>query len=351
MTESTRSLSAEGPSSAPAIPAVWTPAPWVRRMGAAVKPILAIMVSAALGVAAFFIPWAELAEAVLAAHPLWLLIAVLGNVAAFPLWIVQWQILARDEAEVPFSRMFEVVSLGALAASALASAAGLFSSVALLVTRARMTIISASSLVVVDQLLVGLTKLLVLCLALALAPLPLPIAQGAMVLAGLSLFLLAGLLVLAHLEAPISRLPAPSGSLREALREAARALAHSLGVFRDPAAAALVMALAIGKKLIEIASAIAVQMACGIEPSLASAVLVVAAVGLATAVPVVPGGYGVYTASVFLVYEFLGVPAANALAAGLLQHLAEVIPTLAIGYAGLFTSRLADGRQAEAARA
>ena len=56
-------------------------------------------------------------------------------------------------------------------------------------------------------------------------------------------------------------------------------------------------------------------------------------------------GLGVYSATAFAVYTFLGIAAGPALAAGLLQHVVEIVPSLAVGYGVLVASRFARAPQ------
>ena len=76
----------------------------------------------------------------------------------------------------------------------------------------------------------------------------------------------------------------------------------------------------------------AVQYACAIPPSAASAVTIVATLGLSTMIQVTPANLGVYEATVFFVYRSFDIPAANALAAAVLQHFSVLLPSLGIGY-------------------
>ena len=59
---------------------------------------------------------------------------------------------------------------------------------------------------------------------------------------------------------------------------------------------------------------------------------IVATLGLSTMIQVTPANLGVYEATVFFVYRSFDIPAANALAAAVLQHFSVLMPSLGIGY-------------------
>ncbi|MGH6979822.1 MAG: lysylphosphatidylglycerol synthase domain-containing protein, partial [Stellaceae bacterium] len=92
------------------------------------------------------------------------------------------------------------------------------------------------------------------------------------------------------------------------------------------------------KKTVEVLAALAIQYACGIDLGWGAAVLAVAALGLSTLLRT-PGNLGVYEATVVAIYGALGVPAAPALAAALLQHLVALVPRLGAGALVLAVAR------------
>jgi uncharacterized membrane protein YbhN (UPF0104 family) len=90
--------------------------------------------------------------------------------------------------------------------------------------------------------------------------------------------------------------------------------------------------VALARKVVELLGIVAVQVAFGLEPSPAAAVLVLAALAIATMMPVAPANIGVYEAAVFAAYRYMGVPADTALGLAVVQHLCFLLPTLATGY-------------------
>jgi uncharacterized protein (TIRG00374 family) len=111
------------------------------------------------------------------------------------------------------------------------------------------------------------------------------------------------------------------------------------------------LALALLKKLVEMVAIVCVQRAFGLDLPFASAVLALAALNLATLLPIVPGNVGVYEAAVVFAYGSFGVPAERALAVALVQHLCYflafagpgVLATAGARWSGASASRPDDG--------
>lgn len=282
----------------------------------------------ALGLAAVLLPWHDVFAAMRAARVSWLLAAVALNIAVFPLWVLQWRMLAAPVARVPWRIMVGVVSLSVIAKVSLSGLAGVSSGLLALRYRAGLNYSQATAVISVDQFLALLTKLVVVVLALALLPLPAAVYQAAAGLAGLVLLLL-GILPL------MGQLGQRAGVLWTHLSRFRRDLSI-LGARRVLAGG---LALALLKKALEAAAALAVQLACGIDAPVAAAVLVVAAVSLTTLIPIMPANLGAHSAGVFVAYAVLGIPADQAIAAGLLHHATVLAASVVIAVAGLWMAR------------
>jgi uncharacterized membrane protein YbhN (UPF0104 family) len=84
-----------------------------------------------------------------------------------------------------------------------------------------------------------------------------------------------------------------------------------------------------GAELLAIAS---VQWAYGVHLPFGGSLLVLAAVILATMVPISPGNLGTYEASVFLAYRHIGVAPELALSLAVVQHVCFMLPAVGVGY-------------------
>jgi uncharacterized protein (TIRG00374 family) len=86
---------------------------------------------------------------------------------------------------------------------------------------------------------------------------------------------------------------------------------------------------------VEALAMICIQRAFGLDLPFTSAVLILAALNLATLVPVVPGNLGVYEGAVVLIYTRLGVPAEQAIGVAVVQHACFFAALALPGYAWL----------------
>ena len=248
----------------------------------------------------------------------WLLLAVIAFAAILPLWTLQWWLLAPAGLEATRRRMLEVVATTSSVLNTTPMLVGEATAVVLLVARAGLTRASALSVLAMDQLLVGLAKLLVLATASLLLPIPVWMRDALFTLFAAVSLLFAALVSAAWssvaLSARIDRLTPPRwrgrlGSVGDTLAPL-RSMRRGGGAFL----------LALAKKVAEIAGIVCVQHAFAVDLPLASAVLVLATLNLATLLPVVPGNVGVYEAAVVFAYTRLGIPAERALGIAVVQH-------------------------------
>ncbi len=304
----------------------------------AVRIGVALAMIVGLGLAARSLPWRAAIAALPAAQPSWLALAVLLNVAALPLWAVQWNLLVAPPDRIGWRRMLEIVALTWSVQTTLTSLAGGAAGVALLVMRGGMSRGAAVSVFVVDQVLTGIAKLAIIGVAILLVPLPSWMWHGAATLAGLiavSIIVLAALVQAGvRFDGLFRRLPPRLAGLMRFVVGSARALRHPL---RQAMGWPLVLALA--KKATEVGAVVAIQQACGIPVSLESAVLITAVLSVATTLPSPPAYVGIFEAAVLIVYGAEALAPATGLSAALLQHLAFLVPAIGCGYLMLLLRR------------
>jgi hypothetical protein len=208
---------------------------------------------------------------------------------------------------------------------------GQAAAVGLLVLRGGLPRGAALSVLALDQMLTGVAKLAALGFAAWLTPMPGWMRDGAWSLFGAVAALAVVLILLAYSTERLHWFARQrSGLLARALTNLGAFTRHLSALRRGRGAVWIALGYAIAKKALEIAAALAVQYACGIDLSPASAVLVVAALGLSTLIRT-PGNLGVYEATVVLIYGSLGVSPALALAASVLQHVVALVPRLGGG--------------------
>ena len=164
----------------------------------------------------------------------------------------------------------------------------------------------------------------ILCLFLVLAPVPyllpqLPawVERAMLGAAGVA----ASLLLMAVVLATRARPPRWLASF-----------SAGLGIVRRPALLAKALLVELGSWLLDFACVLAVMRAVGVSAPAASGLLVLLAVNLAIAIPVVPGNLGTFELGAVASLQPFGVSPDLGLAVGLLYHMAQVLPvaTLAL---------------------
>ena len=263
----------------------------------------------------------------------WVVAAVLCFMAILPLWALEWRLLAPRSSTTTLRAMLGVVAITSSTLNTSAFFVGEAVAVVLLVARAGLTRAAALSVLAMDQLLVGVAKLVVLAAGALTLSLPAWMNAGvAMLGAGVAALGAACLLAAWHHEA-IPRLAARIVPAR--LAAALGNLGASLAPLRSPRLSASVLLLALAKKAAEVLAILCVQRAFGANLPVASAILALAALNLATLLPLVPGNLGVYEAAVVLTYTHLGVPAEQALGMAVVQHACYFAALALPGYAWL----------------
>ena len=109
-------------------------------------------------------------------------------------------------------------------------------------------------------------------------------------------------------------------------------MGHALAPLRSPARGGGAFGIALAKKAVEIVAIILVQRAFGVTLPVTSAILVLAALNLATFIPLVPANLGVYEGAVVLAYTQFGVSAEQALGMAILQHICYLAALALPGY-------------------
>lgn len=306
--------------------------------------------SAALVVAARGLPLGRVAGELATLRPEWIAVAVLCGLVVLPLWAAEWVRLAPARERPRYGTTLEVVALTATTLNTVPFLAGEAAGVVLLVGRAGLSRGAAIGVLALDQLLVGVAKLAAIGAAALVAPVPSWVRAGVTAIA-----VAVGASVVA-LAVVASRPPrAADAGLLARVADGAR---RHLDLARDPARIAAVVALAIAKKGAEVGAALAVQQALGVDLPWWSALVVVAALGVGTLLPISPANLGTYEATAFVAYRSLGVAPETAIALGAVQHLCALAAGTLPGYLlmsarslGLLPSVATDGATHAAAGA
>jgi uncharacterized protein (TIRG00374 family) len=289
------------------------------------------------------LPWASALSALRSMSTGYFVIAVALNFAILPLWMLEWMLLKPRGVPVSSNRMFDVVTLTASIHNAIPFLAGEAAAIGLLIASGLQRG-AAVSVLAMDQLLVGVAKLVVLSSAALLAPIPSWLSAGVLSLVAGVLVLFLVLLLLAHFGPVISSQLRETHTRGRELVAKITGLGAHLAALREPWLAVRVFGLAFLKKALELAAIVAIQAAFGIDPSFSAAVLVLAALAVTTSLPVAPANLGVYEATVFATYRYLGIGDEAALAMAIVQHFAFLLPMIGTGYVVLTLRQLRPAR-------
>lgn len=295
--------------------------------------VVAVVILAALLVVAIRrFDLAQLTLVLATARPAWVVLAVASYMAILPLWALQWCVLAPPTGEPRFRRMLGVIAMYSSVLNTTPLLVGEAAALVFLVARAGISRAAALSMLAMDQLVLGIAKVTVLVLAAWLVSLPLWMERGMRALSVAVAMLLVALLAVAWGDRTVARvaqrLPTRGG-------RALHALAGALAPLRSPWRGGSSLLLALLKKLAEIVAILCIQRAFGVALPFGSAVLVLAALNLATLLPIVPGNVGVYEAAIVVAYAHLGVDAERALGMALVQHACYFVALGLPGYGWL----------------
>jgi uncharacterized protein (TIRG00374 family) len=310
-----------------------------------VSSVAWVAVTIAVLIAAPRLPWARAWDEIRRAQVSWLLAATALNFAILPLWAMEWRLLAPRGARSTFRAMFGVVAVTSSVLNTIPFFAGEAFGVGLLMARGGLPRGAALSVLAMDQLLVGVGKVAVVAIAALVAPLPDWLRAGVLTLVTGVCALGLAVLLLAHgwerARGWLSRASsAPAGLLARVV-----SWGRHFDAMREPGVAALLVTLALTKKLAELAAIVAVQGAFGLDLSLSTAILVLAALSVTTLLPVSPANLGVYEATVYSIYRFLGFDDATAFGIALLQHTVFLVAGLVPGYVLLTAQQFVSARQ------
>ena len=270
-----------------------------------------------------------------------LAIAMLAYATLQPVGALQWRSLMPRGAVISERRMLTLFSLTSLANNTTPSIVGHAAGAALLGAEPGVGPAAALSVIALDQLAVGLSKLVVLAAAIGMLGAPGWLRTGAVSLL-VAVLLLAAALVVAAVQA--ERLRA-WGDAHRANRVVGAVLgfagrwAGHLDALREPRRLAAGVACALLARALELMAIVAVQHAMGLNHGVTGSLAVLAGTSLATVIPFSPAGLGTYEAGVYGAYRFLAHTPETALAVAVVQHACLLVPAVGIGYLTLTVRR------------
>ena len=277
-------------------------------------------------------------------HPLWLSLGVAGHFLIFIFWAKQWIIFLPGDASVTFKEMFKVNALMSTAMNILPFPGGHACGVFLLAKEEGINHSTALSVMSLDQLAEGIAKLTVLLIVSWLTPIPPLMKKGIL---GLIVVIFLFMSLLLYFSFRFNNYKKKEFSYKNKLKERIidfiSRWGQQLEGLRNFQTFFHGVILAYGMKLVEALAIWAIQKGFGLDLPIWSVLLILSALNLTTIVPLAPGNFGVYEATVFFIYQYLGIEPEQAIALALTQHLCFLLPLAGTGYlytlAKIFTSK------------
>lgn len=261
----------------------------------------------------------------------WIAAALICNAAILPFWTGLWWTIAPNDERPKYGTLFEINAMVSALMNTVPFLGGHAAALVLLVKRAGMSRHGALSVMTLDQLGEGLSKVAIFAVVAWSAPIPDWMRVG---IGTICVTVAAGLVVLVIAAHTHARMRGPEGEqgLVARAREFAAEWASRLETLRSPRQATVALAFALGTKVAQGAGILAVQQAFGINLSVGATSLVLAAVVLGSILPVAPGNAGTYEAAVFVAYRHLGIEPGTATLLAVAGHICFLIPAIGIGY-------------------
>jgi uncharacterized protein (TIRG00374 family) len=312
------------------------------KFGRPARAVLVLALLAAFAVALRGLDPARALQALASVHGAWLAAAALCYLAILPLWAWQWHLLAPPAPSQTFAAMLRVVVTTSGVLNTTPLLVGEATGIVLLVTLAGLERTAAVSVLAMDQLLVGIAKLVVLATAALIAPLPDWMTRAALGLIVLVAALAALLLLGAARGAWRGRAPRESRAaspISDRLARALDALPGALAPLRSVRRGGGSLLLALVKKAVEVCAMLCVQRAFGLDLPIGAAILALGMLNLSTLLPLVPGNIGVYEGAIVLAYSRYGVAAEQAVSLAAAQHLCYLLALAAPGVLWAGTAR------------
>lgn len=306
------------------------------RLRIASTVVAAVVVAGLLAIAVLRFDLSRVGSELALAQPAWVVAALLCFAAILPLWAVQWWLLAPATERRTLRNMLAVVSMTSSVLNTTPMLVGEAASVWFLASTAGIERAAGVAVLAMDQLLVGVAKVALIAGASLVLPATAVLPAGVQALATGVLALTAALLLAAWL--PERTLHRMAARLPARVEPIIIRIAAGLQPLRSPVTGGGALVLALLKKGAELLAILAIQRAFRVDLPASSALVVLAALNLATLLPLVPGNVGIYEASVVLAYTWLGIPAERALGMAVVQHACYFVALALPGYRWLARS-------------
>ncbi|HIA98754.1 MAG TPA: flippase-like domain-containing protein [Gemmatimonadetes bacterium] len=278
------------------------------------------------------VDWTLAIAAVAKAKPLPLILAVLLNAMILVFATAQWLLFLPEGVSVARSKMFKIMAIMSTVANSGPAGGGAAVGVHLLATQEGVGHSVGLSVLLLDQLVEGLVKMVIVLLAIVVVPIGLEYkAVSATILIGVpTLFFV--LTVIAHRRFVLESISERTTGFLGWILTKLNLVAANLEALRRPKKLSLTVVLGLLQKLVAALAITCVLLAFGVVTPWWGILAVLVAVNLSTVVSVTPANLGVFEGAAFLVYTSLGISSDTAVALAIVQHAAYLIPLAGIGW-------------------
>jgi glycosyltransferase 2 family protein len=269
--------------------------------------------------------------------------AVVFATIAFPIRLVRWRLLLRDEQGNPYPSgpLWHAIAIGFTANNILPLRAGelIRAYTAARLTSARFTTVISS--IAVERIFDGLTVVALLTLGLFSSELPASVQVGGTSVAQLAraagvISLLALLSAVAVVAAPLTaerviRRVLPRAHFADKVIDLIEGVRHGLAVLRSPVRLAGVIVWSLVLWLVNALAFYLGFSAFGIPVSYSGALLLQGLLVLGISIPSTPGFFGPFEAVIVAVLALYGVPGSLAFSYALSFHITSFVPITLLG--------------------
>ena len=278
------------------------------------------------------VDWTLAIAAVAKAKPLPLILAVLLNAMILVFATAQWLLFLPEGVSVARSKMFKIMAIMSTVANSGPAGGGAAVGVHLLARQEGVGHSVGLSVLLLDQLVEGLVKMVIVLLAIVVVPIGLEYkAVSATILIGVpTLFFV--LTVIAHRRFVLESISERTTGFLGWILTKLNLVAANLEALRRPKKLSLTVVLGLLQKLVAALAITCVLIAFGVVTPWWGILAVLVAVNLSTVVSVTPANLGVFEGAAFLVYTSLGISSDTAVALAIVQHAAYLIPLAGIGW-------------------
>lgn len=285
------------------------------------------------------IDWKDIARMLASARPAGLLLAALMGIGSLVLRSLRWQLLLRSKCAVGLSAAFGATAAGQLGNMVLPARAGELVRIVMIGARSGLDPAFVLTTVLTERIADAIALVLVACVIVLTVPFELGwVANAVMPLAivgvAVALVIAAAPWIEPHAARVLKHLPLPA-PMRTVLHGAMNQALRAFLALHDPTRLLGFLGLTVAIWTVDVLSTVVGGAALGLEIPVQAALLLIATLGVASALPSTPGYVGIFQFAAVTALTPFGITRTNAIAYILVAQAVMLIVTALFGAAGL----------------